>query len=319
MSGGAFCRTELFTSKFPICGSTLLLTQWERKKDAAEWFADLAQETLGGEVWCTRLEATVVDGEETLSDMRFMSCAHRQLQTLYQTTVANGWLDDEDAVGFAQLAARLAAYRMVELEGDGARSIGGSARCSVPAKTRVCDVISQVVRRFVGDWERVHERPDGMRQQYVPRPPLDAPKITLLAQSFALGDGYVRGRVRAGPRRSDAPSLRNLFSHRRLLEVGLGELPDRQHVPARPPGGRHPPRRLRGLLGCVAAVRYRCPPQERRASRATTCRELLAHRLLPLVRALERAHATRDAVAAARAPPSPRSRRGRTRRPRRSR
>ena len=61
-----FCRTELFTTKFPICGSTLLLTQWERKKDAAEYFADLAEETLGGELWRRRLEATVADGEETL-------------------------------------------------------------------------------------------------------------------------------------------------------------------------------------------------------------------------------------------------------------
>ena len=63
MSGNQVCRTELFTTKFPICGTTLLLTQWERKDDAAEWCADIAQETLGGEVWCTRLEAAVADGE----------------------------------------------------------------------------------------------------------------------------------------------------------------------------------------------------------------------------------------------------------------
>ena len=133
-----FCRTKLFTTKFPICGSTLLLTQWERKKDCAEWLADLAQETLGGEVWCTRLEATVVDGEATLSDTRFMSCATRQLQYLYQITVANGWLvGQNDAVGFARLAVRLAAYRLVGLDGGGARSIGGSARRSVPAKSRL--------------------------------------------------------------------------------------------------------------------------------------------------------------------------------------
>ena len=69
-----FCRTKLFTTKFPICGSTLLLTQFKRKDDAAEYCADLAQETLGGEVWCTRLEATVADGEKTLADQRFMSC-----------------------------------------------------------------------------------------------------------------------------------------------------------------------------------------------------------------------------------------------------
>ena len=239
-----FCRVVLFTTKYPICGSTLLLTQFKRKVDAAEYCADLAEETLGGELWHRRLEATVADGEETLADARFMSCAHGQLQTLYQTTVANGWLDDDDAVGLAQLAARLAAYRLVELEGDGARSIGGSARRSVPAKTRVCDVISQVVRRFVGDWERVHERPDGMQSNHVPRPSLDAAKITLLAHCFALGDDYVRGHVRTGRCRSDAPSLRNFFSHRRLLEVGLGELPDWQHVPARVPRGPHLPLRL---------------------------------------------------------------------------
>ena len=132
-----FCRTELFTHKSPVLGTALLLTQWERKKDAAEYFADLAEETLGGELWRQRLEATVADGEATLADARFMSCAHEQLQTLYQFTVANGWLADEDAVGFAQLAARLAAYRLVELEGGGARSIGGSARRSVPAKSRL--------------------------------------------------------------------------------------------------------------------------------------------------------------------------------------
>ena len=137
MSRGVHCRLHLFTTKFPICGSALVLTQFQRKVEAAEWCADLAQETLGGELWCTRLEATVADGEETLADARFMSCAHEQLQTLYQFTVANGWLADEDAVGFAQLAARLAAYRLMGLDGGGARSIGGSARRSVPAKSRL--------------------------------------------------------------------------------------------------------------------------------------------------------------------------------------
>ena len=132
-----FCRTKLFTTKFPTCGSTLLLTQFKRKEDAAEYCADLAQETLGGEVWCTRLEATVADGEETLADARFMSCSTRQLRSLYAITVADGWLADEDAVGFAQLAARLATYRLVDLEGGGVRSVGGSAWRSVPAKTRL--------------------------------------------------------------------------------------------------------------------------------------------------------------------------------------
>ena len=96
MSGGAFCRTKLFTWKQEICGTALLLTQWERKDNAAEYFADLAQETLGGELWHQRLEATVADGEETLSDARFMSCAHRQLGYLYQITVADGWLADDE-------------------------------------------------------------------------------------------------------------------------------------------------------------------------------------------------------------------------------
>ena len=319
MSGNQVCRTELFTTKFPICGTTLLLTQWERKDDAAEWCADIAQETLGGEVWCTRLEAAVADGEATLSDTRFMSCAHEQLGYLYQITCAPGWLDNRSRRSFARLAVRLAAYRLVELEGDGARSIGGSAWRSVPAKTRVCDVISQVMRRFEEEWALVHERPDGMQSNHVPRPSLDAAKITLLAQTFALGDGYVRGRVRAGPRRSDAPSLRNLFSHRRLLEVGLGELPDRQHVPARPPGGRHPPRRLRGLLGRVAAVRYRRPTQESSARR--TRRRVASFYRTGSCRSSARSSApTRRATPSPRhASPSPRSRRGRTRRPRRSR
>ena len=58
--------------------------------------------------------------------------------------------------------------------------------------------ISQVLRQFIEDWERVHERPDGMQSNHVPQPPLDAVKITLLAHCFALGDAYVRGRVRAG-------------------------------------------------------------------------------------------------------------------------
>ena len=58
--------------------------------------------------------------------------------------------------------------------------------------------ISQVLRQFIEDWERVHERPDGMQSNHVPQPPLDAVKITLLAHCFALGDAYVRGCVRAG-------------------------------------------------------------------------------------------------------------------------
>ena len=37
-----------------------------------------------------------------------------------------------------------------------------------------------------------------MNPSHVPQPPLDASTITLLAHCFALGDDYVRGRVRAG-------------------------------------------------------------------------------------------------------------------------
>ena len=57
-----FCRTELFTHKSPVLGTALLLTQWERKKDAAEYVAVLAAEPLGGELWRPRREAPVADG-----------------------------------------------------------------------------------------------------------------------------------------------------------------------------------------------------------------------------------------------------------------
>ena len=99
MSGGAFCRTELFTSKFPICGSTLLLTQWERKKDAAEWFADLAQETLGGEVWRTAARSYGRRWRGDLVGHALHELRAQAAGTLYKQPCGGGWLDDEDAVG----------------------------------------------------------------------------------------------------------------------------------------------------------------------------------------------------------------------------
>ena len=131
-----FSRNELLTHKSPICGIALLLTQWLRKKDCAEYFADLSQLTLSCKVWCKRLYATIVDGEKGLSPTRGMSCAHKQLGYLYQIAAAPGWLDDEDRESFAELALELAAFDLLKLKGDGARSVGGSARRSVPAKLR---------------------------------------------------------------------------------------------------------------------------------------------------------------------------------------
>ena len=129
-------RATLCTRKYPICGIALLMRQWERKEDCAEWFADLAQETLGREVWCKRLYASIVDGEKTMSVTRGMSCAYAQLGHLYNITCGGGWLDDADRVSFAQLAVQLAAFDLLKLEGRGARSTRGSARHGVPAKTR---------------------------------------------------------------------------------------------------------------------------------------------------------------------------------------
>ena len=126
-------RATLCTRKYPICGIALLMRQWERKEDCAEWFADLAQETLGREVWCKRLYASIVDGEKTLSVARGMSCAHKQLGYLYQIAAAPGWLDDKSRESFAELALELAAFDLLKLKGDGARTVGGSARRSVPA------------------------------------------------------------------------------------------------------------------------------------------------------------------------------------------
>ena len=73
MAGGEICRTELCTSKYPVCGIALLLTQWLRKKDCAEYFADLSQLTLSDEIWCKRLYASIFDGEKTLAPARGMS------------------------------------------------------------------------------------------------------------------------------------------------------------------------------------------------------------------------------------------------------
>ena len=136
MSSGAFTRKELLTYKYPVCGIAVLLTQWLRKKDCAEYFADLSQLTLGDEVWCKRLYASIVDGEKTLSPTRGMSCAYKQLGHLYDIACAPGWLDDEDRESFAELALELAAFDLLKLKGRGARSVGGSARHGVPAKTR---------------------------------------------------------------------------------------------------------------------------------------------------------------------------------------
>jgi len=129
-------RTLLCTEKSPICGIALLLTQWERKEDAAEYFADLAQETLGRKIWLKRLYASIVDGEKTLAPARGMSCAYLQLGHLYNITCGGGWLDDADRVSFAQLTVQLAAFDLLKLAGGGARSMRGSARHGVPAKTR---------------------------------------------------------------------------------------------------------------------------------------------------------------------------------------
>ena len=134
MSRSGFTRNHLLTEKFPICGSALLLTQWESKKDCAEYFADLSQLTLGDEVWLKRLYASIVDGEKTLAVARGMSCAYAQLGHLYNITCGGGWLDDTDRVSFAQLAVQLAAFDLLKLEDGGVRSMQGSARHGVPAK-----------------------------------------------------------------------------------------------------------------------------------------------------------------------------------------
>ena len=131
-----FSRTHLFFWKFNIAGIAILLTQWLRKKDCAEYFADLSQLTLGDEVWLKRLYASIVDGEKTLAVARGMSCAYAQLGHLYNIACGGGWLDDTDRVSFAQLAVQLAAFDLLKLEGSGARSMRGSARHGVPAKTR---------------------------------------------------------------------------------------------------------------------------------------------------------------------------------------
>ena len=127
-------RTVLCTEKSPICGIALLLTQWESKEDCADYFADLSQLTLGREVWCKRLYASIVDGEKTMSVTRGMSCAYSQLGHLYNITCGGGWLDDADRVSFAQLAVQLAAFDLLKLEDGGVRSMQGTARHGVPAK-----------------------------------------------------------------------------------------------------------------------------------------------------------------------------------------
>ena len=131
-----FGRDLLLLRKFNIAGIAILLTQWLRKKDCAEYFADLSQLTLSCKVWCKRLYASIVDGEKTLSPTRGMSCAHKQLGYLYQIAAAPGWLDNKSRESFAELALELAAFDLLKLEGDGARSMRGSARHGVPAKTR---------------------------------------------------------------------------------------------------------------------------------------------------------------------------------------
>ena len=125
MSRSGFTRNHLLTEKFPICGSALLLTQWESKKDCAEYFADLSQLTLGDEVWLKRLYASIVDGEKTLAVARGMSCAYAQLGHLYKIACGGGWLDD---------TVQLAAFDLLKLEDGGVRSMQGSARHGVPAK-----------------------------------------------------------------------------------------------------------------------------------------------------------------------------------------
>ena len=136
MSGDASGRGELLTKKYPICGIALLMRQWKSKKDCAEWLADQAELTLGRKVWLKRLYASIVDGEKTLAPARGMSCAHQQLGYLYQIACGGGWLDNADRVSFAQLAVQLAAFDLLKLEGNGARSMRGSAWHGVPAKTR---------------------------------------------------------------------------------------------------------------------------------------------------------------------------------------
>ena len=131
-----FSRDKLLLRKFNIAGIAILLTQWLRKKDCAEYFADLSQLTLSCKVWCKRLYASIVDGEKTLSPTRGMSCAHAQLGHLYNIAAAPGWLDDKSRESFAELALELAAFDLLKFKGDGARSVGGSARRSVPAKLR---------------------------------------------------------------------------------------------------------------------------------------------------------------------------------------
>ena len=131
-----FSRTHLFFWKFNIAGIAILLTQWLRKKDCAEYFADLSQLTLSCKVWCKRLYASIVDGEKTLAVARGMSNAHAQLGHLYQIAAAPGWLDDESRESFAELALELAAFDLLKLKGEGVRSVGGSALRSVPAKLR---------------------------------------------------------------------------------------------------------------------------------------------------------------------------------------
>ena len=128
-------RSVLLTMKFNICGNALVLTQFLRKEDCAEWLADLGQLTLGDEVWLKRLYASIVDGEKSLADHRFMSNAYTQLGYLYDIACADGWLADADKVSFAQLAVQLAAFDLLKLEGGGVRSKLGSARHCVPAKT----------------------------------------------------------------------------------------------------------------------------------------------------------------------------------------
>ena len=127
-------RSVLLTMKFNICGNALVLTQFLRKEDCAEWLADLGQLTLGDEVWLKRLYASIFDGEKTLAPARGMSCAYNQLGHLYDIAAAPGWLDDRSRQSFARLAVQLAAFDLLALEGGGARSVGGFARHSVPAK-----------------------------------------------------------------------------------------------------------------------------------------------------------------------------------------
>ena len=55
------------------------------------------------------------------------------------------------------------------------------------------------MRQFEENWRQVHACRSTDRRgarHAAPAPSLDAPKITLLAQCFALGDDYVRDHVR---------------------------------------------------------------------------------------------------------------------------